>query len=116
MRVNPAQLTNYLPTPDPHSYDAVEVLGLMWLDRNDRACLGRIVPPPVATRLVHMKAKGIVADTLRAITVERAYGRLSEHAFRALVVILADLLWPAEEAANSQPLRCSTTGDCHDPA
>ena len=62
MRVNPSQLPNYLPTPDPRSYDAVVVLGLTWLDRNDQACLRRIVPPPVATRLVHMKAKGIVAD------------------------------------------------------
>jgi hypothetical protein len=112
MRVNPSQLPNHPPTPDPHSYDAVEVLGLTWFDRNDQACLRRIISPPVATRLVHMKAKAVVADTLRAITVERAYGRLSEHAFRAMVVTLADLLWPAEgEAVNSQPPRCSTTGD-----
>ena len=88
-----------------HDCDPVEVLGLTWLDTDDRAAVRRIVSAPDALRLVHMRAKHGVADTLRAITVERAYGRLGEHAFRALVCILADLLWPAEgEEANSQPL------------
>ena len=107
MRVNPKQFNNC---------DPVEVLGLTWLDADDRAAVRRIVPAPDALRLAHMRAKHSVADTLRAITVERAYGRLGEHAFRALVCVLADLLWPAEEVVNSQPLRCSMTGDCHDPA
>ena len=103
MRVDPAQLTNYLPVA--RAYDAVEVLGLTGFDRDDRACLRRIAPPHTAMRLVHMGSKAVVADLLRAGAVERAYGRLGDHAFRALVCALADLLWPAEgEEANSQPL------------
>jgi hypothetical protein len=75
---------------------ALALFGLSWMCDTDRATVRRIFPVEDAIDLDYRWTPEDIADALRAVAVERAFGRLSDKGFRALVVVLADLLSPVE--------------------